>query len=202
MRHDDILVGRADAGGPKRGALFGAAFRRLAGIRPAGFAAALMTAAMCGVVVNALFLQRERHPAPLFGDAPRTVVTPTPAPVVPAPASLHPPAAVAEAPSAPATPPVRPADISVPEAAPPAHHADPIADLLKGARDSKEIQRQTLAAQTALVKLGYVLKADGQAGADTMNALHEFEKAHGLPASSEITAKVVKALNAALQADH
>ena len=117
------------------------------------------------------------------------------------PAPARAPMPVAEAPSAPATPPARPTELAAPEVAPPARHGDPIGDLLKGGKDSKEKERQTLAVQTALVKLGYVLKADGQAGADTLAALREFEKTHGMTPSAEITPKVVKALNAAVQAD-
>ena len=44
-----------------------------------------MSVALIGIGVNALLLQRERHPAPLFGFAPPKVpsAAPAPAPVLP-----------------------------------------------------------------------------------------------------------------------
>ena len=60
--------------------------------------------------------------------------------------------------------------------------------------------RLTLAAQNALLKLGYVVKPNGVAGPDTLSALRDLEKSHGLPASTEITARLVKTLTSALNA--
>ena len=57
-----------------------------------------------------------------------------------------------------------------------------------------------VAAQTALAKLGYAVKADGTHGAATDQALREFEKAHGLPISTEVTPHLVKQLSAAARA--
>jgi peptidoglycan hydrolase-like protein with peptidoglycan-binding domain len=55
----------------------------------------------------------------------------------------------------------------------------------------------TLAAQTALAKLGYSVKPDGKEGSATEQALREFERAHGLPPATEITERLVKQLTAA-----
>ena len=74
-----------------------------------------------------------------------------------------------------ALPPARPADTA--EA--PRSAQDPIAELLAGNHD--EASRLTMAAQTALAKLGYAVKPDGKEGAATEQALREFERAHGLP---------------------
>ena len=52
-------------------------------------------------------------------------------------------------------------------------------------------------AQNALVKLGYPIKTGAVPGADTAAALRDFEKAHGLPISTEVTPRLVKLLNAA-----
>ena len=104
-----------------------------------------------------------------------------------------------------AVPPARPAHLGAasepaPAPAPPAPRSgDAIRDLLRG-DSAKETAHLTLAAQSALVKLGYVVKADGVAGATTTQAIEMFERAHGLPASGEITPKLVKQLNAALAA--
>jgi peptidoglycan hydrolase-like protein with peptidoglycan-binding domain len=54
-----------------------------------------------------------------------------------------------------------------------------------------------LAAQTALVKLGYTVKPDGKEGAATQQALRDFERAHWLPAAPEINERVVKQLTLA-----
>jgi peptidoglycan hydrolase-like protein with peptidoglycan-binding domain len=63
--------------------------------------------------------------------------------------------------------------------------------------DAKDGTHLTMAAQTALIKLGFALKADGVEGASTEQAIAQFERAHGLAASSEITPRLVKQLSAA-----
>ena len=160
---------------------------------------------LTGIVVNALILQHERHPAPFF--------------------AAHAPAVAALAPAQPAKkdeasgpgvlPPARPADLGA-DAIGDVLRADPakdaIGDVLRAdpARDaigdvlraqtSKDAEKQMLAAQTALIKLGYVLKADGSPSAATAAALRDFERAHSLPLSSELTPRVVKQLTAAVSA--
>ncbi len=74
--------------------------------------------------------------------------------------------------------------------------ADAIGDLLRGEAPA-DSSRLVVAAQSALAKLGYSVKADGAQGAATDQALREFEKAHGLPISTEITPRLVKQLNSA-----
>jgi peptidoglycan hydrolase-like protein with peptidoglycan-binding domain len=74
---------------------------------------------------------------------------------------------------------------------------DPIADFLRNG-DKRQL---TLAAQNALAKLGFAVKPTGALDAGTRDALAEFEKTHHLPASSEITAKLIKSLNAAVAAN-
>ena len=154
---------------------------------------AALLLALVGVAVNALLLQRERHPAPLFG-----LSQPKPQPAAPAPVPAPPPKPVSAensaspAPSPEALPPTRPADAA--QSAPPA--SDPIAELLAGETHS-DGSHLILAAQTALAKLGYPVKPDGKEGAATEQALREFEKAHGLPSGAEITERLVKRLTAA-----
>ena len=162
---------------------------------------AAVSAVIVGIAVNALTLQRGRHPAPFFAPARQ--------PARPAPAALPPvhPHAAAEvppvAPPAPASavaekapPPLPP--ISPRESAAPAAHGDPIAELLRGEAPTEDAHL-VLAAQNALIKLGHPLKADGHEGAATQQALREFERAHKLPPSTEITPRLVKQLNAAAQ---
>jgi hypothetical protein len=160
---------------------------------------AALFAALVGIGVNALLLQRERHPAPLFGYAAPKLPSAPPAPAPPPPqkpASTEdnaPPAP--PAPSSAALPPARPAE-SAGSSSP---ASDPIAELLAG-EPHGDASRLTLAAQTALAKLGYPVKPDGKEGSATEQALREFERAHGLPPATEITERLVKQLTAAARA--
>ena len=153
---------------------------------------AALSVALIGIGVNALLLQRERHPAPLFGFTP-----PKPAAAAPAPAETPAPKraedAAPPAQLSPIVPPARPADA----AAGSAPVSDPIADLLAGETHSDAASRLTLTAQTALAKLGYPVKPDGKEGAATEQALRDFEHAHGLPPATEITERLVKQLTLA-----
>jgi hypothetical protein len=154
---------------------------------------AAMFAALVGIGVNALLLQRERHPAPLFGYAAPKLPSATPAPAPPPPqkpASTEDTAPPAQ-PSA-TLPPARPAE----SAGSSSSASDPIAELLAG-EPHGDATRLTLAAQTALAKLGYMVKQDGKEGSATEQALREFERAHGLPPATEITERLVKQLTAA-----
>jgi Putative peptidoglycan binding domain len=174
--------------------------RRIAGrVNPAHlryYLGAALSLALVGIAVNALLLQRERHPAPLFGSSPPKPLSPPPAPAPappPKPVSVENSAPPAQSSSA--LPPARPADAA--QSAPPA--SDPIAELLAGETHS-DGSHLILTAQTALAKLGYPVKPDGKEGAATEQALREFEKAHGLPSGAEITERLVKQLTAAVRA--
>lgn len=200
MRHDSVLTA------PRRKAERGRAVRSplrwlaLAPRRPSAYAAAVLSATILGIIVNAVGLQHERHPAPFFtspapmssGPAARS------APAGPATASA-PPSAPAIASAPPAAPPMRPLEPAAdpdPAPLPAARAADPIGDLLRTG-GAKEASHMTVAAQSALIKLGYSLKADGAAGPDTGAALRDFEKSHNLPITTEITPRLVKLLTAA-----
>jgi Putative peptidoglycan binding domain len=161
---------------------------------------AVLSLALVGIAVNALLLQRERHPAPLFGHAapkPPSAVSAPPPPPAP---RLKPAGMEHEAPAAPssaALPPARPAETA--RTAPPA--SDPIAELLAAeSHDDASASHLTLAAQTALAKLGYSVKPDGKEGTATEQALRDFEHAHGLPPATEITERLVKQLSQAARA--
>lgn len=152
---------------------------------------AALSVALVGIGVNALLLQHERHPAPLFGFAPPKRPSAVPAPVAappPKPVSVEHDAPPAQSPTT--LPPARPAAA---ESSAPA--SDPIAALLAGEAHSDA--RLISAAQTALVKLGYPVKPDGNEGAVTEQALRDFERAHGLPLTTEISERLVKQLTQA-----
>ena len=145
----------------------------------------LFCAALIGVVVNAVgFAARAPSGA---------AIPPRAAPRPPGRARRQPPAApAARAPTrrssgaqlsrldAPPTPVARPQERPAERLG---HHAkpDPITDLLRNGRRRGQRQGTVLAAQRALIKLGYDIKADGVLGEDTQRALRDFEKSHGLP---------------------
>jgi Putative peptidoglycan binding domain len=157
---------------------------------------AALFAALVGIGINALLLQRERHPAPLFGYAAPKVPSATSAPAPPPPqkpASTEDNAPPAQ--SSATLPVARPTE----NAGSSSSASDPIAELLAG-ESHGDSPRLTLAAQTALAKLGYPVKPDGKEGSATEQALREFERAHGLPPATEITERLVKQLTAAARA--
>ena len=208
VRHDAVLS-RAARGASRRRALLALALlRRVLPARARGWAVAALAAMMAGIIVNALTLQHARHPSPFF------TVSPPMAPVAaknsPEPASRPPFTPVAArtrpsrrrpCPNLPQQPRRRrrldrldwaPRTKSVPLP----RTADPIADIIR-AGGNKDSQRLIATAQNALVKLGYPIKTGGVPGADTAAALRDFEKARGLPISTEVTPRLVKLLNAA-----
>src|SRR5271166_1102921 len=198
---------RNDSVASRRPADEGAALRLLTSVSAAMarvpkrvYLGAAVSAVIVGIAVNALTLQRGRHPAPLFARAheparPAAAVPPVHPHAAAEVPAVPPPAPLSAAPekAAPPLPPVSPR-----ESAASAAHADPIAELLHGDATSEE-PHLVLAAQNALIKLGYALKPDGHAGAATQQALREFERTHKLPPSTEITPRLVKQLNAAAQ---
>jgi len=198
IRSDSVLSRRSDK--PSRGrSVLQRSLERARSLPPRLYIGAALAALLAGIGVNALLLQRERHPAPLFAPPPqqRTVAPATLPPAPPAaPAAAPPPGAPTMAPAPPPAPaPLR----SAPGEAGSARPADPIADLLRG-EPGADNSRLLLAAQTALARLGYPVKADGARGGATDQALKAFERDHGLPVSTEITPRLVKQLNAAARA--
>jgi len=175
--------------------------RRLAGLLKAEhlhlYLVAALAIVLVGIGANALLFQHERHPAPLFGSLPPPGPAVSRAPA----ASFPPPPASAErevaAPAPAALPPARPVDAAEKS---PAAPSDPITDLLRG-EGRVDGAHQIVAAQTALAKLGYPVKPDGNDGLATQQALRDFERTHGLPPSTEITPRLLKQLTQAARAE-
>ena len=166
------------------------------------YAVIALSALVAGIAVNALVLQRGRHPAPLFSSgapapAPVTIRLQNPPPAPPAPAprpavEAAPPQAASDAPAAVESAPIPP---PAPRHASASGKHDPIGDLLhqeKTTEDAHLLQ----SARSALVKLGYPVKGEASDAA-VHDAIREFERAHGLPPSSEVTPRLVKRLNEA-----
>lgn len=169
--------------------------------------------AVIAVIVNALFLQAGRHPAPMFGS-----VTAFP-PVAMAPATNH-------------LPKPRPveADSSQPEYRTAADNrvADPRADPLGGLVKTTSAvptapttiprppiaipvshvdgtvvagagSRRVAAVQRALTEYGYgQLKPTGVAGADTQAAIQKFERARKLPVTGQVSDRLMRELVATI----
>lgn len=175
--------------------------------------ASIATAALfCTVIiVNALFLQDRKHAAPLLRapdpvDAPPAAAMPVPAPPRPVAAAPAPAPSIPTAPTRPgrdviadeinrgapaATPDRKPAK---PAPAKPAdERRDPIASLIGG---TQEPSPSILAAQKALLRLGYVVRADGVAGTSTRQAIESYERDHKLPVRGELTPKILRELAA------
>lgn len=72
----------------------------------------------------------------------------------------------------------------------------PPARLSASATKAPALKHFVLAAQHALVKLGFVLKPDGVAGPATRQAIMHFERARGLPVRGELTPSLVRQLKA------
>ena len=180
--------------------------------RVAGFiVSALCVAALGGIAINALVLQKARHPAPLFGRPAPTHGQKAPAELAAAPAPVPTPRpheiapatqAEAQAPAtqdkAAATPPPAAPSVLATETKP----RDAIAQLLLG--NGPEAQsaaapapdKTVLAAQKALVKLGFVLKPDGVMGATTRQAIERYERDHRRASNGELTPAVLRRLAA------
>ena len=170
--------------------------------------------AAIGVPMNALFFQDGRHPAPLFSSPPSVAVVKAPTPparptVIESPrtergesltprraatdaiaAKIEKPDIVKSAPAKPETP--RAAD----------KKKDPIGRLILGqarppaAKVDKAapVPKNVLYTQRALLKLGYVVRADGVLNAATRQAFQKFERDIGLPVTAHITPKLLQQL--------
>ena len=177
--------------------------------RPARTLAGVVVAALAtGIALNAVMFQTGHHPAPLFGgpravaSAPKTVAVAPPPMPAPRPAALAQSAPNTAAPApAPAAPPVvQPtaprATLREAEAAPVVPKKDPIAALLNGesAMDAAGPTARVAAVQKALIKSGFVLRADGVMGATTRQALERFERDRKLPVTGELSPRTLREL--------
>jgi hypothetical protein len=176
-------------------------------------AAGFFVATVAAILLNALVWQRARHSAPLFARAVPAFPAKEPAiaGMSAVPASQPLPAAMPiQAHDKPVEkPPLEmlagghprqtgvntslPHDvISQLLKVPPAPPARPTTHSAAPAASSKLV----LAAQRALVKLGFVLNPDGVAGAATRQAIERYERDHGLPVRGDLSRAIVRRLSA------
>src|SRR5208337_1996410 len=110
IRNDSVLS-RPGKKAERRLGLLRRVMERLTSLPPRFYIGAILSALLVGIGVNALVLQRERHPAPLFAPAPQKIAPPVPsAPALPKTAAPVPsapalPKTAAPVPSAPTPPP-------------------------------------------------------------------------------------------------
>jgi peptidoglycan hydrolase-like protein with peptidoglycan-binding domain len=76
--------------------------------------------------------------------------------------------------------------------APPEPPARPTTKAATSAAPSKLV----LAAQRALVKLGFVLNPDGVAGPTTRQAIERYERDHGIPVRGDLSPAIVRKFSA------
>jgi Putative peptidoglycan binding domain len=181
-------------------------------------AASFFAATAAGILLNALLWQKTRHPAPLFSRAAPATAAKRPATseAIAAPALRRPalaatsgevpvkPAETPDTEKSPAIPGAGPPHKAGTNAAPPRPH-DQISQLLKAtqmlpARPPATASitvpsRSVLATQHALIKLGFVLKADGVLGAATRHAIERYELDRGLPAHGDLTPELMRKLS-------
>ncbi len=190
------------------------------GRRPHGaafFGAILLTAMAGGILLNALFFQRTRHPAPLFAKS------------YPGPSAKRLPEGAGTGPHRPGSAGLPGEEVArtkqaepqaaekLPAAAVPGRKPggsepasrDQISALLqegqapsarsRAARPAKAdtaSDKKVLAAQRALVKLGFVLNPDGIAGAATRQAVERYERERGLPVRGALSPEILRRLSA------
>lgn len=168
---------------------------------------AAFAALMTGVVVNALFLQHEKHQAPLFASFPAGVTSILPparparaesALATPASAAVSAPAPHALPIEAPAPAPRPESEAAVPRK-PEARRIDAIGALLRGGAPAatEQASPRLKSAQKALAGLGYAVTADGVDGPQTRAALEAFEKKLGLPVTGTLTPRTLRKLSIA-----
>lgn len=167
-------------------------------------AAAVAVAAVLAIVINAVFLQAGRHPAPMFGTSfdqaginapaipaaqPVPRARPADADVKPADVKPADPKPIEQKAVEPKTAAAAPAAVAKaapasnaprPPAAIPTHN-DPIGDLVASSRRIAQIQR-------ALTEYGYgQLKTTGVAGPETQAAIRLFEKDRRKPQTGQVS---------------
>jgi hypothetical protein len=185
-------------GKAKKGSRF--AWLRFLGRRPARtILGAAFSAVLVGIAINALFFQTARHPAPLMAETARKPVTAAPVPAPPArPAQAAPSPAPALQTAAAASP--KPAAVAKePSENTAAKSAgDPIGALIRGSSPSVaagDMERERVhAAQRALIRLGYNVKADGVIGSSTRQAIEKFERDRNIRVTGELSPRTVREL--------
>lgn len=144
------------------------------------------------ILVNALFLQKGRHPSPMF-DATQSFVSAKPSESV-SPMPRPRPFADPKTPEAPvARTEIAPAQTALSAPRPPApvsaQRSDPLADLIIA-------NRRVANAQRALTEFGFgQIKPTGVAGPETRIAVERFERERRLPVTGKLSDNVMREIS-------
>lgn len=172
---------------------------RMTSLSAPAYFAAVLCALVVGIAMNALILQRGRHPAPLFAPSRPASVPARSLSEKAGPARDSSPAVTAparESAPAPMTAPQPPAAERRVEPKPPAAaSADPIGAFLHQEK-AEETASLLQTARRALVKLGYPVRLNSD-DAEVRKAIHEFERSHNLPLTEDITPRLAKRIEEA-----
>lgn len=162
-------------------------------------AGVLAIVAVGAIVTNAAFLQKGRHPAPMFAPRPAAAAEPAPKSARLAGQESTGSAAVksdalAVEPQKIETPRIEPVALPRPRpaqlAAAPRH--DPIADLITTSSKSR-----VLAVQKVLTDYGFgQFRPTGTMGPDTKQAIEQFERSRKLPVTGQISPRLIRELSA------
>lgn len=170
----------------------------------------LVFALVVAIVVNALLLQHSRHPAPLFRGSTSQVQWPVDKSAQPASASQPNQDQIGQLLRSESTTHAasdsaaqnQPAPAPHPQSAAAPHPAarDAIGQLLTSSAPREvaveEKPKTVLGVQRALLKLGFVVRPDGEMGAVTRRALEQYERDHGLSVDGRLTSKLLRRLSA------
>jgi len=144
------------------------------------------------IIVNALFLQPGRHPAPMFTSTVKLTPPQASPPAMSAPPKV---AAVATEAASPLPKP-RPSDADAPVADAP-KSPDPMGNLVRATSmpPAPSSSSRVAAVQRALTDYGYgQLKPTGTIGADTQAAIRRFERERKMPITGQMSDHLVREL--------
>jgi hypothetical protein len=144
--------------------------------------------AVLAIIVNALFLQAGRHPAPMFGST-----------VTLLPASAPPKITAAATETMNPLPKPRPSDADAPVVQMPKAD-DPVGGLVRAtSQPAASSSSRVAAVQRALSDYGYgQLKPTGTIGADTQAAIQRFERERKMPITGQMSDRLVRELGLAI----
>ena len=144
--------------------------------------------AVLAIIVNALFLQAGRHPAPMFGST-----------VTLLPASAPPKITAAATETINPLPKPRPSDADAP-VVPMPRADDPVGGLVRAtSQPAPSSSSRVAAVQRALSDYGYgQLKPTGTIGADTQAAIQRFERERKMPITGQMSDRLVRELGLAI----
>lgn len=173
-------------------------------------AGSLAFAAVGAIVANAMFMQAGHHPSPMFGSGVAMPLNVSQANLLPRPrpveadtaevkraepranetkaVEIKPDDSVASV--ARSTVPPHAQSLRPPAPIPASAHNDPVADLINATRRVAAVQR-------TLTEYGYgQLKPTGTVGTDTQAAIRKFELARRIPATGQMSDRLVRELAA------